>query len=257
MCGAGAPSIPDEQTRIICDLAQPHVQAYLSGIVTFSEFEPVEVLRQVVAGTMWYVRVNAGQECVDIKVFEGLPHTGSQLTLLGIKMVEATDHLAIFDSTLDEPIDLSATQEEVASDPVDLLGLRLNEIMEQQELLAAERLVLEAQITQLNKAPKKKLKDTIRLNVRKSDHYSYMFDVDPNITISDLKALVIDAIADQMMSKGAVDNRKPFDERQMDIFSPETCKVLFMTKKLNQLGLKDGDQLFFNIRQWTGGRGRY
>lgn len=136
---------------------------------------------------------------------------------------------------------------------------RISEIEQQEKGLAAEKAQLQGVIEELlaeqaqrEKAAKED-SNTIRINVRKSDTRNYFLDVDPDITINQLKLMVIDQIAAEMSKKGATDNRKPFDERQMDIFDPNTCKVMFMGKKLSQLGVKDGDTLLFNIRQWTGG----
>ena len=42
---------------------------------------------------------------------------------------------------------------------------------------------------------------------------------------------------------------------QIDIFSAETCKVLYGGKTMAALSIQANDQLVFNIRQWTGGQG--
>ena len=138
---------------------------------------------------------------------------------------------------------------------------RLSEIEQQEKALAAEKAQLQDIVEQMlaeqaarEKAAKQD-SNLIRINVRKTDTRNYYLDVDPNITINELKLLVIEQISLQMHKKGSTDNKKPFDERQMDIFDPTTCRILFMGKKLSQLGVQDGDTLLFNVRQWTGGQG--
>merc|ERR1712166_1515306 len=95
-----------------------------------------------------------------------------------------------------------------------------------------------------------------KISVRKNDHHQYEVLVCGSTTVNELKTLLIAQIQQRNhQSVGSSENTKPFNETQIDIFSAETCKVLFGGKTMAALSIKPNDQLVFNIRQWTGGQG--
>ena len=49
----------------------------LAGGLNFDEFEPIGVTRQIVAGTIYWVKVRYnGDKYLHMNVFQALPHTG-------------------------------------------------------------------------------------------------------------------------------------------------------------------------------------
>ncbi|GMH74958.1 hypothetical protein TrRE_jg9348 [Triparma retinervis] len=48
---------------------------------TFETFEPVAMTTQVVAGTVYHVKINTGSDHVHARIFKPLPHTGAPATL--------------------------------------------------------------------------------------------------------------------------------------------------------------------------------
>ncbi|GMI33070.1 hypothetical protein TrCOL_g2330 [Triparma columacea] len=47
----------------------------------FETFEPVGMTTQVVAGTVYHVKINTGSDHVHARIFKPLPHTGAPATL--------------------------------------------------------------------------------------------------------------------------------------------------------------------------------
>eukprot|EP00656_Telonema_subtile_P012921 TRINITY_DN16540_c0_g1_i2.p2 TRINITY_DN16540_c0_g1~~TRINITY_DN16540_c0_g1_i2.p2 ORF type:complete len:178 (+),score=51.04 TRINITY_DN16540_c0_g1_i2:140-673(+) len=147
-------------------------------------------------------------------------------------------------------LDTGAISQRIQDIDLEEAGLTL-----QLSLLAKERQELQHKLA----AAEEDRQGSIRVTVRKSDVHSYKFEVEQSSTILELKTRTLLALGKQMEgsadSTGVDSNRgtsKPFDERQMDIYNTETCKLLAGAKTIRALGLKDGAVLRFNIRLWDG-----
>jgi len=90
-----------EKEREICDIIRPALETHLQ--TKLSTFAPVASLKQVVRGTMWYMKVAiGGGEFFFLKVIENLPHLGEpRFELLGLITGKiASDRLTYFESNL-------------------------------------------------------------------------------------------------------------------------------------------------------------
>merc|ERR1712153_226651 len=97
--------------------------------------------------------------------------------------------------------------------------------------------------------------------LRKSESRKYLLEVTGDTTIEQIKMMVIQEVAAEIAEEGGADNKSPFSPSQVDIFHPDTNKILFACKKLSSLGVEEGDELRWNVRQWgdcydTGAFGR-
>lgn len=104
---AGGHSEPRETTEEIASLTaqiKPEVERRLSK--TFSRFEATQVRRQVVAGTVYHIRVltteakggdggEGAEGCLHVRVFQPLPYTGSPPEVQAVKVAEAADSLEV------------------------------------------------------------------------------------------------------------------------------------------------------------------
>ena len=76
MCGGHSqPRACDEDERPMFVGLKAAVEAQTG--VQYSEFEPVSCTSQVVAGTIFWVKVRTNDAHVHMKVFRPLPHTGN------------------------------------------------------------------------------------------------------------------------------------------------------------------------------------
>jgi len=83
---------------------KPEVERRLSK--TFGRFEATQVRRQVVAGTVYHIRVltteakgsdggEGAEGCLHVRVFQPLPYTGSPPEVQAVKVAEAADSLEV------------------------------------------------------------------------------------------------------------------------------------------------------------------
>ena len=68
--GVGAARAVDDEVRAIAADVRAAVEAKIGAQ---AQFEPVSVASQVVAGTMFFIKVNTGSEHIHVKVFRSLP----------------------------------------------------------------------------------------------------------------------------------------------------------------------------------------
>jgi len=265
----------------VCTAVRPFLEAFLE--LSYESFEAMEVRQQVVAGTMWFIRVQADGDILDLKVWQLLPHYGAGYSIVGLVVHEGADPRELeplsanFPNNLVEPIQCAeeapievveagvveavelevVMEEEAVPSPEELVAQwqeQIKEIERMQASLESDKAALQAQIDETlgSVQQPEEASNTVQIHVRMSQTRCYDLEVQPDITINQIRSLIIDAISAQMRKKGAADTKKPFDERQIDIFHPATSKVLFSTKKLSEIQ-PETRNLIFNVRQWTGG----
>jgi len=103
--GATATEMVGQKEHDICVAVHPTVEDFMK--CKLSTFYAVASLKQIVAGTMWYIKVAVGSgEFYFIKVVEKLPHLSEpRLELLGIQTAKfASDRLEYFESNCSVPV---------------------------------------------------------------------------------------------------------------------------------------------------------
>ena len=81
---AGGHSDDKEPTKEVIDMVEALKDAILaSASVESTDWTVVSFTSQVVAGTNYMVKINAGGEHVHAKIFKGLPHTGGNAEVKG------------------------------------------------------------------------------------------------------------------------------------------------------------------------------
>uniref|UniRef100_A0A6T7FJ01 Cystatin domain-containing protein n=1 Tax=Attheya septentrionalis TaxID=420275 RepID=A0A6T7FJ01_9STRA len=98
MALAGGHSETSEATPEIQELVKqirPTVEVQLGQ--TFDIFEATHYRQQVVAGMIYHVRVktSAKEDCVHLRIFLPLPHTGERLQLQKAKTAAMNDELNV------------------------------------------------------------------------------------------------------------------------------------------------------------------
>lgn len=57
-----------------------------AGVGSFSEFEPIQVRSQVVAGTNYFMKIRTGPgHFIHARLFQALPHAGGQITVSSVQ----------------------------------------------------------------------------------------------------------------------------------------------------------------------------
>ena len=64
---------------------------------TFETFEPVKYTKQVVAGMIYHIKVNVGDEFIHARVFQPLPHTGEPAQCQAVVSGQTADSEMVFE----------------------------------------------------------------------------------------------------------------------------------------------------------------
>ncbi|CAF0927925.1 unnamed protein product [Brachionus calyciflorus] len=84
ICGGLDDSRPaDESIQSLVDQIASQISAHTGS--NFPRLTAVSYKSQVVAGTNYFVKIDAGEEHIHARIFQGLPHTGSVVELHGIE----------------------------------------------------------------------------------------------------------------------------------------------------------------------------
>jgi len=72
------------EIQALADKVKPEVEAKTGK--TYSQYEVVSYTQQVVAGMNYLVKIKVGDnEFIQAKIFQGLPHTGSAVSLTEVQ----------------------------------------------------------------------------------------------------------------------------------------------------------------------------
>ena len=64
---------------------------------TFETFVPVKYTKQVVAGMIYHIKVNVGNEFIHARVFQPLPHTGEPAQCQAVLPGQTADSEMVFE----------------------------------------------------------------------------------------------------------------------------------------------------------------
>merc|ERR1712226_111795 len=92
ICGGPTEQKPaDEAVQKHCDAVKAAVEAKTGK--KYDVFEAKHYISQVVAGTNYFVKVHVGNnECVHVRIYQTLPHAGSELMMHGVQEGKNLDH---------------------------------------------------------------------------------------------------------------------------------------------------------------------
>jgi len=81
--------LSQEEYTMVVEL-QPQVHEHAGK--EFHHFHPIAIKKQVVAGTNFFVKVQVGEtECVHVKIFRPLPHTGEPASVTEVHIDKTLD----------------------------------------------------------------------------------------------------------------------------------------------------------------------
>lgn len=82
--GASAPRPADAEVQSLCEQFKSELEGKAGK--TFPSFTALEVRTQVVAGTNYFVKIDVGSdECLHVRIYKPLPHTGDSASLHSYK----------------------------------------------------------------------------------------------------------------------------------------------------------------------------